>query len=206
MLRTQKFYYIRSGFVSSLISRGAHATFRNMMDNSPTRYPVMLLECTIAERSNGKKVGTLIEHSYRGVKNVVDQFAITDGISLSRFRDSCKAYAVSVCAESVLGGSVDVFRKAGRSGDFTNGGISSKNSTLFLAGVSSFYSSEMGANDFNVCVVPVNTGDDHIALMRLKDVLACKMPMFGGNFAFNMESSFRQFSDYPLPIHDRFEK
>lgn len=206
MLRTQKFYYIRRGFINSLISRGTHATFRNMMDNSPTRYPVMLLECSIVERTNDKKVGTLIEYSYRGVKNTVDQFVITDDNSLMRFNNSCKAYAVSVCAEPVLGGSVDVFRKAGRSGDFTNGGISSKNSTLFLAGVSSFYSSEMGANDFNICVVPVNTGDDHIALMRLRDVLACKTPMFGGNFAFTMESSFRQFSDYPLPIHDRFEK
>lgn len=29
--------------------------------------------------------------------------------------------------------------------------------------------------------------------------------MFGGNFVFTSDSRFRRVSDYPLPVHDRFE-
>lgn len=102
---------------------------------------------------------------------------------------------------------VSVFRDARLPGDYTNGGISAAYDELFL--VSHFGWKDVPDDDprlvrvvkrklfsdgvTRICAVPVNPdrGDRVIG------------PMFGGNFIYSCDSRFP--SDYPIPVHDRYE-
>ena len=102
---------------------------------------------------------------------------------------------------------VSVFRDARLPGDYTNGGVSAARDELFLVGpfgwkdvpdndprlIRVVERKNFAARPPYLSAVPVNPdrGDKVIG------------PMFGGNFIYSCDSRFP--SDYPIPVHDRYE-
>ena len=92
--------------------------------------------------------------------------------------------------------------------DCTNGGISSVRHTLYLECDQGFHEVE----DDDPCLIRVvertfgwrDTPYLHVEQVSPSATTLHKVgPMFGGNFVYTSDSRFP--SDYPIPIHDRFE-
>lgn len=92
--------------------------------------------------------------------------------------------------------------------DCTNGGISSIRHTLYLECDKGFHEVE----DDDPCLIRLvqrtlpwrNYSYLHVEQVSPSVTTLHKVgPMFGGNFVYTSDSRFP--SDYPIPIHDRFE-
>jgi hypothetical protein len=98
--------------------------------------------------------------------------------------------------------SVQVYRcKYDHSGDCdcTNGGITSKMNSLILGGVPNC----PFTGDENNTVVLVERCTGYVCAVPVKQPEGMCGPMFGGNFIYSSDSRFP--SNYPIPVHDRFE-
>lgn len=113
-------------------------------------------------------------------------------------------------SEQISGLMADIFKSGGRS--FSNGGISERFDEALVIGdgidgptwlehaegrpVLQIVPNRAGL----VKAIPV-LGWEAAAEIRGKTV----GPMFGGSFVWSSDSRFRKISEYPVPIHDRYE-
>ena len=104
---------------------------------------------------------------------------------------------------------VEVYRD--HLGDCTNGGVSSRHNTLYLACPDGFVDSDpadpttlrlVKRELFGKTYVHAESYYGKAALFSREDG-AVVGPMAGGNFIYSCDSRFP--SDYPIPLHDRYE-
>ena len=96
--------------------------------------------------------------------------------------------------------------------DCTNGGVSANKNRLSFAGPGVEGPFEIEKNEIYLGLVIRNLFGEtylHVDPMingkKYKPFNDSVGPMFGGNFIYSSDSRFRFVSNYPIPIHDRFE-
>lgn len=99
--------------------------------------------------------------------------------------------------------SVDIYR-SGPDSDSTNGGVTGKAKGAILVDPDI---DEIFESDENHPALKINKrflfGRDYLSAEPLEDKAGLIGPMFGGNFIYTSDSRFP--SDYPIPVHDRYE-
>lgn len=97
---------------------------------------------------------------------------------------------------------VSIYKSSGQS--FSLGGFTAKNDRAVLAWDGSIPSVD---GDYLVVMKKSVGGSEYVYCVPKSMIDANQWPMFGGCFAYTSDSRFRQnVCEYPIPIHDRYEK
>lgn len=112
-------------------------------------------------------------------------------------------------SDGITGLLADIFKSGGRS--FSNGGISDRYEEALVIGDG--IEGPFGERDGlpTLQIVPGNVAGSLKAIPVLGWEAAAEIrgktvgPMFGGSFVWSTDSRFRKISEYPVPIHDRYE-
>lgn len=91
--------------------------------------------------------------------------------------------------------------------DCTNNGISNRFTEILVEHPQGYIEVDLDNPPENLCVFRTLWlgGNPYHRLIPYSIAESGKHSMFGGNFAYSSDSRFREFNEYPLPIHDRVE-